>query len=78
MMKPMLQRHLTRNKRSQPARKRKNSKTDHRHPFQYHPTYDQHKSCRIQQLYVSFKDLQWHVRIFLCLFVVVFIRAKPG
>ncbi|XP_041772210.1 protein 60A-like isoform X1 [Anopheles merus] len=60
MMKPMLQRHLTRNKRSQPARKRKSSKTDHRHPFQYHPTYDQHKSCRIQQLYVSFKDLQWH------------------
>uniref|UniRef100_A0A182M0U6 Protein 60A n=1 Tax=Anopheles culicifacies TaxID=139723 RepID=A0A182M0U6_9DIPT len=63
MMKPLLQRHLTRNKRSQPSRKRKGGKTDHRHPFQYHQPYDQHKSCRIQQLYVSFKDLQWHVRI---------------
>uniref|UniRef100_A0A182N1J5 TGF-beta family profile domain-containing protein n=1 Tax=Anopheles dirus TaxID=7168 RepID=A0A182N1J5_9DIPT len=60
MIKPVLQRHLTRNKRSQPARKRKGGKTDHRNPFQYHPSYDQHKSCRIQQLYVSFKDLQWH------------------
>lgn len=60
MIKPVLQRHLTRNKRSQPSRKRKGGKTDHRNPFQYHPSYDQHKSCRIQQLYVSFKDLQWH------------------
>uniref|UniRef100_A0A182PVY9 Protein 60A n=1 Tax=Anopheles epiroticus TaxID=199890 RepID=A0A182PVY9_9DIPT len=60
MMKPILQRYLTRNKRSQPSRKRKSGKTEHRHPFQYHSMYDQHKSCRIQQLYVSFKDLQWH------------------
>ncbi|XP_053678554.1 protein 60A-like [Anopheles nili] len=60
MMKPILQRQLTRNKRSLQSRKRKAGKTDHRNPFQYHPSYDQHKSCRIQQLYVSFKDLQWH------------------
>ncbi|XP_052862387.1 protein 60A-like [Anopheles cruzii] len=60
MMKPILQRHLTRNKRNSGQRRRK-GKTDHRNPlYPYHPQFDHHKSCRIQQLYVSFKDLQWH------------------
>lgn len=58
MVQPVLHRQLTRNKRSSQQRRRK-TKSDHRNPL-YHPTFDQHKSCRIQQLYVSFKDLQWH------------------
>ncbi|XP_058129314.1 protein 60A-like [Anopheles ziemanni] len=58
MVQPTLHRQPTRNKRSSQQRRRK-TKTEHRNPL-YHPTFDQHKSCRIQQLYVSFKDLQWH------------------
>lgn len=58
MLHPILHRQLTRNKRSSQQRRRK-TKSDHRNPL-YHPTFDQQKSCRIQQLYVSFKDLQWH------------------
>uniref|UniRef100_A0A2M4BMZ7 Protein 60A n=2 Tax=Anopheles marajoara TaxID=58244 RepID=A0A2M4BMZ7_9DIPT len=61
MIKPMImQRHLTRTKRSSVQRRRK-GKSDPRNPlYSYTSSYDHHKSCRIQQLYVSFKDLQWH------------------
>ncbi|XP_035785389.1 protein 60A-like [Anopheles albimanus] len=61
MIKPMIvQHHLTRTKRSSVQRRRK-GKSDPRNPlYSYTSSYDHHKSCRIQQLYVSFKDLQWH------------------
>ncbi|XP_055712600.1 protein 60A [Phlebotomus papatasi] len=51
-------RHTRRIKRS-PSKRSHRRKSENRHPLiDTRPNYD-HKSCQIQTLYVSFKDLQW-------------------
>lgn len=55
-------RHTRRIKRS-PSKRSHRRKSENRHPLiDTRPNYD-HKSCQIQTLYVSFKDLQWQVNI---------------
>jgi bone morphogenetic protein 7 len=59
MIKPKkdVQHHHSRKKRHT-QQKRKKAKTDNRNPLT-HPGDHNPKSCQIQTLYVSFKDLKW-------------------
>lgn len=50
---------LARGKRNAPNRRRK--KSEMKNPLLEHRSLDNHKSCQIQTLYVSFKDLKWQV-----------------
>lgn len=63
MVKPIKH---NRAKRSAPRRRKK---SDLRNPYLEHRPNDNHKSCQIQTLYVSFRDLNWQVRIHLSAFI---------
>lgn len=55
MVKPIKH---NRSKRSAPRRRKK---SELRNPYLEHRPNDNHKSCQIQTLYVSFRDLNWQV-----------------
>lgn len=58
IVKPV--KHNSRTKRNVPRRRKK---SDMKNPLLEHRPIENHKSCQIQTLYVSFKDLNWQVRI---------------
>lgn len=49
----------TRTKRSNVQRKRNKGKTDFKNPLLYSPPSENHRSCQIHTMHVSFKELKW-------------------